>query len=65
MRCKLEELQDHIASADILVPLMSKLDTNLIKKAKRAKLILQYGVGLEGVDIPTVNSKSPRSWSLE
>ena len=53
-RCLPQELEDHVASADVLVPLMSRLDRRILEKASRAKLILQYGVGLEAVDIPAV-----------
>lgn len=53
-RCKMQQLADHIASADVLVPLMSRLDKQLLQLATKAKLIIQYGVGLEAVDIPAV-----------
>ena len=33
---------------------MCNLDAQLLRTAKRLKLIIQYGVGVEGVDIPVV-----------
>ena len=33
------------------VPLMSKIDRSIIEKAPFLNLIMQFGVGLEGVDI--------------
>ena len=53
-RCEVQNLAEHIASADVLVPLMSRLDKQMLQLATRAKLIIQYGVGLEAVDIPAV-----------
>ena len=53
-RCQGEDLESNIGKADILVPLMARLDSNRLKHADKAKLILQYGVGLEGVDIQMV-----------
>ena len=37
---------------------MCKLDAQLLRTAKRLKLIIQYGVGVEGIDIPVVCSAS-------
>lgn len=54
VRCPRGDVAAHIAQADVLVPLMTRLDRELMQKASRARLILQYGVGLEGVDIPAV-----------
>ena len=38
------------------VPLMSRLDADMLAKAHNLKVILQYGVGVEGIDIPAVSS---------
>ena len=40
------------------VPLMCRLDASLLRASKRLKLIIQYGVGVEGIDIPTVQAAS-------
>jgi len=43
-----------LPEADVAVPLMCKLDAQLLRTAKRLKMIIQYGVGVEGIDIPEV-----------
>ena len=43
------------------VPLMAKLDAAMLEKAHHLKVILQYGVGVEGVDIPAVSLFAPTS----
>ncbi|KAK6940343.1 D-isomer specific 2-hydroxyacid dehydrogenase, NAD-binding domain, partial [Dillenia turbinata] len=45
------DIPDAIASYDLCVVKNMKLDSNIISRAKKMKLIMQYGVGLEGVDI--------------
>jgi len=45
-----EELSAHIAEADVIVPLVSRIDEAFIRQGTFG-LIQQYGVGLEGVDI--------------
>ena len=66
-RCPRQDLESHIASAHILVPLMAALDGPLLRQATKAKLVLQFGVGLEGVDIDAVSSTAPpcSSWSCQ
>ncbi len=54
VRCRKEELGKHIGSADVLVPLIARLDAATLALAARARLILQFGVGLEGVDVEEV-----------
>ena len=51
-----KELGTEVVDADVLVPLMSKLDADLLGQCKQLKLINQFGVGLEGVDIQTATS---------
>ena len=41
------------------VPLMARLDAAMLEKAHHLKVILQYGVGVEGVDIPAVSLFGP------
>lgn len=43
-----EKIEDY----DVCVPKMMRLDAAVIARAKRLKLILQYGVGLEGRHLP-------------
>jgi phosphoglycerate dehydrogenase-like enzyme len=48
--CRRDEVHAHIADADVAVPLMTRLDAAIIAAGTRLQLVLQFGVGLEGVD---------------
>ena len=48
--CRKEELEKHLNCVDVAIPLMARLDGDLISQS-RLHLIQQYGVGLEGVDL--------------
>jgi len=48
--CEMRNVARHLPDADVAVPLMSRLDATLLNKAKKLRLIQQWGVGLEGVD---------------
>jgi phosphoglycerate dehydrogenase-like enzyme len=54
-----EELADHIAEADVIVPLDTRVDENLIRRGTFG-LIQQYGVGLETVDIEAATQNGVR-----
>ncbi|XP_010243885.1 PREDICTED: uncharacterized protein LOC104587840 isoform X2 [Nelumbo nucifera] len=47
----LDDVPSVIGNYDICVPKMKKLDSKVIDCAIRLKLIVQFGVGLEGVDV--------------
>ncbi len=49
--CHEKDLLKEIKNAHVAVPLMAKLTSEIIKNGKNLKLIHQFGVGLEGVDI--------------
>ena len=49
--CSDDEIGSLIADADVVIPFMSKLTDSIIQKATKLKMIMQFGVGLEGVDI--------------
>ncbi|BDA43435.1 Glyoxylate reductase [Coccomyxa sp. Obi] len=55
--CRREEVGEHIGSTDLAVPLMARLDAHMLDSAPRLKAILQYGVGVEGVDIPAATER--------
>ncbi|KAK9798534.1 hypothetical protein WJX73_010930 [Symbiochloris irregularis] len=57
VRCRRQDLAAPIGSADVALPMMSKLDAGLLAKAKQLKLILQFGVGVEGIDIPAATER--------
>lgn len=52
VQCDRADIPAELATADVAVPLMSRLDAPLLRAAPRLRLIIQYGVGVEGVDIP-------------
>jgi D-isomer specific 2-hydroxyacid dehydrogenase, catalytic domain len=52
--CSREHVHQQIADAHVAIPMMKALDADLIAAAKKLRLILQFGVGVEGVDIPAV-----------
>ena len=54
VRCAQPEIRTHLQEAVVAIPLMCKLDAQLLRTAKRLKMIIQYGVGVEGIDIPEV-----------
>lgn len=55
INCPSEEVPRASRDADVLIPLMHKLEPETITGTK-AGLIQQWGVGLEGVDIPAASA---------
>ena len=55
-QCRRDEVAQYIGAAHMVVPLMARLDADMLAKAHNLRVILQYGVGVEGVDIPAVRS---------
>lgn len=53
----LDEVPNVIGNYHMCVPKMMRIDSDLISRAKKLKLILQYGVGLEGVDIEAATER--------
>lgn len=49
------QVADAATTADVLIPMMTRLDVVLIRKTS-AKLIQQWGAGLEGVDIDAASA---------
>lgn len=47
-RCAQNDLLNEVSDTTVLVPLMSKVTKNIIEHAPNLKLIMQFGVGLEG-----------------
>jgi phosphoglycerate dehydrogenase-like enzyme len=43
-----EEVPDKICNYDLCVLRMKQIDSSVINRAKRLKLLVQFGVGLEG-----------------
>lgn len=59
MSCNSLEVQARAVEADVLVPLMTPITAEVIESSK-ARLIQQWGVGLEGVDIEYATAKNVR-----
>ena len=55
--CDEKDLKKEIKDVDVAVPLMSRLTSDIIENAEKLKLIHQFGVGLEGVDIEAAKRK--------
>ena len=49
--CDPSELEERIADAHLVLPFMLKIDEGIISKGNHLRCVLQYGVGLDGVDI--------------
>lgn len=56
VQCDSEDVAASIRDAHVAVPFMAQLDDATLAHARNLKLIIQYGVGVEGVDIPAVGS---------
>ena len=54
--CPVEEVLDATRDADVVVPTMHRVDAAIIR-ATAASMIHQFGVGLEGVDMPAATEQ--------
>jgi hypothetical protein len=52
--CSSHEVPHAIEDAHIAVPLMTRFDASLLHKARQLRMVLQFGVGVEGVDMHAV-----------
>ena len=57
-QCSREDLRTEIFDADVVVPLMTKIGAREIEAGKNLKMIMQYFVGLEGVDVPKATAEN-------
>lgn len=51
IQCEDRAVEQEIIDADMVIPFMSKINKYILSKTNRLKLIMQFGVGLEGVDV--------------
>ncbi len=51
-------LAEQVADVEVLVPALSEIDAEVINAASRLKLIIQVGVGLDGVDIEAATRRN-------
>src|SRR5215831_9853259 len=54
--CPADQVRSAAAGVDVLIPAMYRVDAEVIARTS-AKLIHQFGVGLEGVDIPAATRR--------
>jgi phosphoglycerate dehydrogenase-like enzyme len=54
--CPADQVRTAVAEVDVLIPAMYRVDAEVIARTS-AKLIHQFGVGLEGVDIPAATGQ--------
>src|SRR5215470_9777588 len=54
--CPADQVRTAAAGVDVLIPAMYRVDAEVIARTS-AKLIHQFGVGLEGVDIPAATRR--------
>jgi phosphoglycerate dehydrogenase-like enzyme len=50
--CRHDQVREEAPWAEVLIPSMARLTAGIIASARDLKLIQQFGVGLEGVDLP-------------
>ena len=55
--CRQEEVEKEAPWAEVLIPSMTRITSPIIHSARDLKLIQQFGVGLEGVDIPAAAAR--------
>ena len=60
IQCAAESMESAIAEADILIPFMVPVTEKLLLLAPKLKMVMQYGVGIEGVNIEAATSR--RVW---
>ena len=51
VQCAREDLHNEIEDADVVLPLMCRIGTTELAFAKKLSMVMQFGVGLEGVDV--------------
>jgi lactate dehydrogenase-like 2-hydroxyacid dehydrogenase len=50
VRCDRQDVPREIQDAHVAVPLMTRLDATALQNANALRMVIQFGVGLEGVD---------------
>ena len=55
--CRQTEVAAEVSWAEVLIPAMARINSEIINSAPDLLLIQQFGVGLEGVDIPAATAR--------
>ena len=64
MACDAAEVAQHIGDAHIAVPFMATLDEAVLSCAHQLRMVIQYGVGVETIDIAAVRWSDVEGSSL-
>ena len=64
MACDDAEVAQHIGDAHIAVPFMATLDEAVLSCAHQLRMVIQYGVGVETIDIAAVRCLDVEGSSL-
>lgn len=56
IQCTTETMEQEIVDADIVIPFMVPITAHLLSLAPKLKMIMQYGVGVEGVDLEAASA---------
>jgi phosphoglycerate dehydrogenase-like enzyme len=56
-QCEEKRLEEEIQDAVVVVPFMVRITDQVLQQASWLRLVIQYGVGLEGVDIPAASRR--------
>ena len=51
------EMDQLIQDATVVIPFMVRMTENVLNRALKLRMIMQFGIGLEGVDIPAATSR--------
>lgn len=57
MQCTAESIESEIIDADVVIPFMVRISERTLCLAPKLKMIMQYGVGVEGIDIVAASGK--------
>jgi lactate dehydrogenase-like 2-hydroxyacid dehydrogenase len=56
VQCSRENLHSELKTANVVVPFMCRMGAKEVEIGRHVKMIMQFGIGLEGVDIPEATS---------
>ncbi len=51
VQCDRADVEREIVNADVIVPLMTPITREMLLKCTKAKLLIQFGAGIEGIDL--------------
>lgn len=60
LQCAREDVPREITDAHVVVPLMTRITAELLEGASQLRMVMQFGVGLEGVDVPAASKRGVR-----